>query len=46
VSTSGCYLERLSLFAFGVHVNQLTWLYAERRTVHSLSINQNVAVNN
>jgi hypothetical protein len=46
VSTSGCYLERLSLFALSVHVNQLTWLYAERRAVYSLSINQNVAVNN
>jgi hypothetical protein len=46
VPTGCCNLERLSLFALRVHVNQLTWLYAERRTVYALAIDQNVAVNN
>jgi hypothetical protein len=44
VSTSSCHLERFSLFALLVHVNQLTWLYTERWAVNSLAIHQDVAV--
>jgi hypothetical protein len=45
MSTSCCNLEGFCLFALLVNMNQLTWLYTERRTVDSLSIDKNVAVN-
>jgi hypothetical protein len=45
--TSGCcYLERLSLLALVVDVNQLSRLDAEGWAVNSLAINKDVAVNN
>jgi hypothetical protein len=39
-------LERLGFLALLVHVNQLTWLYAERWAVNALSVNKDVTVNN
>jgi hypothetical protein len=46
VSSCCCNLERLGLFALLVHVNQLTWLYAERWAVNALSVNKDVTVHN
>jgi hypothetical protein len=39
-------LERLGAFALLVNVDGLTWLHAEARTVDSLTVHQNVTVNN
>jgi hypothetical protein len=46
VASCGCDLKRLSLFAFLVDVDQLAWLYSKRRTVNTLTVNQNVPVHN
>ena len=46
VSAGCCNLERLRAFALRVHVNQLTWLNAERRAVDALTVDQDVTVNN
>jgi hypothetical protein len=45
--SAGCSdLERLGAFALLVNVDGLSWLHAEAWTVDSLTINQDVTVNN
>jgi hypothetical protein len=46
VPTGGGNLERLSALALSVNVDELTWLYAERWAVNSLTIYENVTVYN
>jgi hypothetical protein len=45
VTTGGGNLERLGALALSVNMNELTWLYAERWAVDSLTIYENVTVN-
>jgi hypothetical protein len=44
VTAGCCNLEWLGSFALSVNVDELTWLYAERRAVNALSVYENVAV--
>jgi hypothetical protein len=45
VSTGSGNLERLGAFRLFVHVDLLSWLYAERWAVYTLTVYKNVAVN-
>jgi hypothetical protein len=46
VSTGCCNLERLGAFRLCVHVDLLTWLYAERWAVYALTVYKDVTVYN
>jgi hypothetical protein len=46
VTAGCCNLERLGSFALCVNVDELPWLYAERRAVNALTVYEDVAVHN